>query len=85
MVRLKDGIVRIDVDGECVVVDTDTGRYLVSNNVGNMIMAAFEKEVPEEQVVADLLDTLDVEPDRLRRDLTYFQDTLVQLDLAYRV
>jgi hypothetical protein len=85
MVRLKDGIVSIVVDGECVVVDTDTGRYLVSNEVANVMMATLYKELPEEQTITELLDTLDVEPGKLRDDLRQFQETLVQLNLACRV
>ena len=65
-----------DLDGEAVLLATESGRYFGLNEVGTRMWSLLRLHGEVEAVCRALLAEYDVPETRLREDVTRFVDTL---------
>jgi hypothetical protein len=66
-----------DLEGEAVLLATESGRYFGLNEVGTRMWSLLQLHGEAEAVCRALLAEYDVPEERLREDLAVFVDTLV--------
>jgi hypothetical protein len=64
------------IDGELVVMNLATGNYFSGAGVGATLWSCFERALPEEAALAEVLATYEVDRDRLQADFAEFTHTL---------
>ena len=83
MLKLKEGIVVKRIDDEGIIVDTNIGRYLAPNRTAlEMIMAMMESD-DHKEVIARLINLMDVDRRTLEVDLKALVDRLIELGLVH--
>lgn len=65
-----------ELDGEAVLLDTRTSRYLSVNAVGTVVLRGLARDVDRSQLLHDVLDTFDVPRERAESDLDVFLQQL---------
>jgi len=81
---VNPAVVFADLDGEVVLLNTETGVYFGLEGAGALIWAMLADSAPEGAIVERLLDRFAVEPERARADLAAFLDQLLAKRLLVR-
>ncbi|HEX3557100.1 MAG TPA: PqqD family protein [Thermoanaerobaculia bacterium] len=84
-VAIPETVLFRDLDGEAVLLATDSGRYFGLNEVGTRLWSLLRLHGDVETVCRALLAEYDVPEDRLREDLAQFVDTLAARGLVKSV
>lgn len=72
----------VEVDGETVLLDANTGALHRLNDVGAAIWSQLDGSKPLSSIVAELSEESGAEPDRVAHDVQEFLGQLVQLGLV---
>lgn len=72
LVRLKTGVVWRELDGEVVALDLDSSGYLKVNRSGTRLWPLIAEGTTEAQLVGELVDRYELDPDRALADVTAF-------------
>lgn len=80
-----ESTVSAELDDEVVLLNVQTGLYFGLDEVGSRIWALLEKGTTEDELIDQLLDDYDVEPDVLEADLARFIGLLVENGLVHAV
>ncbi len=81
-VAIPETVLFRDLDGEAVLLATDSGKYFGLNEVGTRMWSLLRQHGDVEAVCDALLGEYDVPEDRLREDLALFVDTLIDRGLV---
>ena len=81
-VAVPETVLFRDLDGEAVLLATDSGRYFGLNEVGTRMWSLLRLHGDVEAVCRALLAEYEVPEDRLREDLAQFVDTLAARGLV---
>jgi hypothetical protein len=73
---VNPSVVAAELDDEAVLLNVETGVYFGLDALGNQIWGLLSRGVARDQILAELLAEYDVEPERLRKDLTTFLGAL---------
>jgi hypothetical protein len=76
--RVPSSVLMQELSGESVLLNLDTERYFGLDAVGTRMWTALTQASTLQDAYASLLDTFEVEPDRLARDLETLVDELVR-------
>jgi hypothetical protein len=76
--RVPSGVLVQDLSGESVLLNLGTESYFGLDAVGTRMWSAVTRNATLQDAYAALLDTFDVEPDRLAHDLTTLVEELLQ-------
>lgn len=79
-----DGVEWRELDGEIVAIDFGNSEYLSVNETGVAIWRALVAGATRDQLVTQLADAHDLEPDEAARDLDEFIGQLDERDLLER-
>jgi hypothetical protein len=82
MIKLKEGVTSVGVEGACIVVDPATGKYMSANRVAYEMLAGLAANQTEAEIVANLSKMFNTSEDVLYRDFSEFQQRLVELKLV---
>lgn len=91
MIRLDDTVVInedlmvADLDGEMVLLDTQSGTYFGLNQVGSRIWELTSEPYRIQDVVTVLLDEFAVSKEQLEQDVLHFVNSLSQKSLIHVV
>lgn len=77
-VAVPDSVLFRELDGEAVLLDLETEAYFGLDSMGTAIWQQLAAQPTIEAAVVVLLDEYDVEPARLRADVTEFVGQLVE-------
>ncbi|MEA2602423.1 MAG: hypothetical protein QOF89_3415 [Acidobacteriota bacterium] len=81
-VAVPETVLFRDLDGEAVLLATESGKYFGLNEVGTRMWSLLHLHGEIEAVCRALLAEYDVAEAQLREDLTRFVDTLVDRGLV---
>ena len=81
-VAVPETVLFRDLDGEAVLLATESGRYFGLNEVGTRMWSLLCLHGDVEAVYRALLAEYEVPEDRLREDLAQFVDTLAARGLV---
>ena len=81
LVRLADNIHYQELDGEMIVLNLNTERYLSLSESATLMLHTLLESDSTEQATKKLLQIYEVDATTLSRDLSDFMDKLVQLGL----
>ena len=70
--KIGESVVCADLGGEVVLLNADTGTYFGLDAVGADIWHLVAEGASEDEILDRLLDDYDVEPERLRVDVSTF-------------
>jgi len=84
-VAVPETVLFRDLDGEAVLLATDSGRYFGLNEVGTRMWSLLRLHGDVEAVCRALLAEYEVPENRLREDLAQFVDTLAARGLVKSV
>ncbi|MEM8960992.1 MAG: PqqD family protein [Acidobacteriota bacterium] len=70
------------VDGDAVVLRQNSGQVLVLNAVGARILELLTAQTSTDDLIATLLDELEVDRPQLERDFDHFLDELLNRDIV---
>ena len=84
MVRLNDSVMKTDVDGEIVLLDSASGHYFGLNVVGSRMLDLAITLDGREIVVHRLLDEFDASEETLSRDYDALISDLVTKGLIVK-
>ena len=73
---LPDTVFAQEIDGEMVLLDVNSENYFGLDEVGCFIWKAIQEKQTLVAVYDSMLETYDVEPERLRSDLDEFIEQL---------
>ena len=82
MLKLKDGILVKRIDDEGIIVDTNTGRYLAPNRIALEMITAMMDSDNYEEVIARLMNQMDIDRGTIEVDLKVLGNRLVELGLV---
>ena len=82
MLKLNNGVVKTEVDGEIVLMDTNTGTYFGLNEVGSRMLELSLTLDNKELVVQQLLEEYDIDAAEARNDLDEFITALLSKGLV---
>jgi hypothetical protein len=83
-VTVSPVVVFAELDGEAVLLDTESGIYFGLDPVGTRIWELLASGAGEAQVLATLHQEYEVAPDRLAADVAAFVDSLTAKGLVSR-
>lgn len=72
------------IDGELVVMNLATGNYFSGTGVGAALWSCFERALPEDAALAEIMSTFAVARDQAEADLAQFTQTLLGHGLIRR-
>lgn len=78
---VPDSVVYRDLDGEVVLLDTDSGTYFGLDEVGSRVWHLLAESGGVERTVEVLLDEYEVAEARLRADVEELTQTLLERGL----
>ena len=81
-VAVPETVLFRDLDGEAVLLATESGKYFGLNEVGTRMWSLLHQHGDVEAVCDALLAEYDVPKDQLREDLARFVDTLADRGLV---
>jgi len=81
-VAVPETVLFRDLDGEAVLLATDSGKYFGLNGVGTRMWSLLHQHGEVEAVCRALLAEYDVAEDQLREDLARFVDLLAARGLV---
>jgi len=84
-VAIPETVLFRDLDGEAVLLATDSGKYFGLNEVGTRLWSLLRLHGDVEAVCHSLLAEYDVPEERLREDVTRFVGTLADRGLIETV
>ena len=84
-VAISETVLFRDLDGEAVLLATESGLYFGLNEIGTRMWTLLHLHGETETVCHALLSEYDVPEERLREDLSSFVDALVIRGLVGRV
>jgi hypothetical protein len=79
--RLPGTVLRAQLETSDVLLDTSSGLYHLLSGSGPRILEELHAGATVESVITGLADRTDAEPERIRRDVTSFVDSLVRQGL----
>lgn len=82
--RISDGVVVRDLDGESVILDMDSGIYFGLDRVGTRVWQLIEQHGTLEEAVRIMQDEYDVDPQTLRADAEALVAALIEKRLVVR-
>lgn len=80
--RINQAVVSADLDGEMVLLNTETGIYFGLDAVGSEIWSMLESGLAPSAIVERMLAEYAVERDQLEADVSAFVARLVQAKLV---
>ncbi len=80
--QVNESVVSADLDNEMVLLNVETGLYFGLDELGSTIWSMLAAGEPTDAILDRLMDTYDVEPIRLRRDVEDFLSLLEARGLA---
>ena len=80
-VKVPESVLLQEVEGEIIALSLDTQLYLGLNKSGKEILEHLVQASSIDEAYAALLDKYDVEPSRLRTELSKFLETLLEQGL----
>lgn len=83
-VRLSEGLLSREIEGESVLLDTERGMYYGLDALGTRIVALLGESGDLEEVRRQLLTEYDVSAEQLTRDLLAFTEQLEREKLVQR-
>jgi hypothetical protein len=81
-VAIPETVLFRDLDGEAVILATDSGKYFGLNEVGTRMWTLLQLHGEIEATCQALLDEYDVAEARVREDLARFVDVLASRGLV---
>lgn len=84
-VAIPETVLFRELEGEAVLLATDSGKYFGLNEVGTRMWALLRQHGEVEAACRALLEEYDVPEARLREDFAIFVDTLAIRGLVERV
>ncbi len=84
-VAIPETVLFRELEGEAVILSTDSGKYFGLNEVGTRMWTLLRQHGEVEAACRALLAEYDVPEERLREDLAHFVDTLATRGLVERV
>ncbi len=81
-VAVPETVLFRDLDGEAILLATDSGKYFGLNEVGTRMWSLLRLHGEVEPVFRELLAEYDVAEDQLREDLARFVDLLAARGLV---
>lgn len=85
MLKIPTTVLYRELDGEILLVNVDTGYYFGLNEVGTRMWRALERHGRLEPALAELGGVYQIEPERLRADLTELAEKLCEHGLLEEV
>jgi hypothetical protein len=82
--RISDGVVVRDLDGESVILDMDSGIYFGLDRIGTRVWQLIEQHGTLEEVVRIMQNEYDVDPQTLRADAEALVAALIEKRLVVR-
>lgn len=79
--RMADGVVFRELDGEAVILHLDSGTYFGLDGIGTRVWRSLEAHAPLDAVVEAVVDEYDVDRARARADITRLVGELVSRGL----
>lgn len=77
MVKLRqDDVSWREIDGEMVVLDLKTSKYLTTNATGTTLLKLLTEERTPDELADALVETFEIDGDTAARDVTAFLDDL---------
>jgi hypothetical protein len=83
--KVADGVVFRDLEGEAVLLNLDSGMYYGLDEVGTRVWLLIQEHGRVDAVVERMLDEFDVAPERLSADVTRLVSSLLDKGLLARV
>lgn len=77
--KLKEGLITHETDGEQVMVDTDTSRFsgmVRSNRTAAFIVDQLKTETTREAIISAMLEKYDADPETVAADVDRILDSL---------
>jgi hypothetical protein len=84
-VAIPETVLFRDLDGEAVLLATDSGKYFGLNEVGTRMWSLLHLHGDVEAVCQSLLEEYDIPEERLREDVMRFVATLADRGLIENV
>lgn len=84
-VRLREGVLFRELEGEAVLLETASGRYYGLDEVGTRIWRLLQEHERVEPVFSELLKEYEVGEEELRRDVLELVQKLLACRLVERV
>jgi hypothetical protein len=81
-VLVSEAVVSAELDDEAVLLNVQTGTYFGLDAVGTRIWKLLEQGATQEQICEHMLDEYEVEPDRLRSDVSQFLELMADKGLT---
>jgi Coenzyme PQQ synthesis protein D (PqqD) len=81
-VAIPETVLFRDLDGEAVILATDSGKYFGLNEVGTRMWTLLQHHGEVESACRALLEEYDVAEAQMREDLTRFVDVLAARGLV---
>lgn len=75
---VAESVVAAELDRETVLLDIESGIYFGLDEVGTEIWRLIEAGRDEQEILDELVDAFEVEPDVLRGDVRRFVDRLLE-------
>lgn len=80
--RNDDDFLFTEVDGEMVVMHTESGKYLGLNPVSKDIWEMMENAIAYEDIIAKLLEAYDIERATCEEDTSNVIKTMIKIKMA---
>lgn len=78
----KKDIYLTELDDDRVMMDLDTGNYYILNGMGSIIWDKIHEEVSIEEIIDELLEEYDVEPEVCKTQVMDYLAKLLQSNLV---
>ena len=83
--RFSDTVLSQEIDGEMVLLDTNTEQYFGLDTVATDFWKLLGEDMTLEKTYKELLNIYEVEPNILKKDLEKFVEDILKNDLAVLV
>ena len=83
--KLRDGVLRAELDGEEVLLNPETGVYHLVNGTGIQVLIHFEAAASVDEVVRLISEATHENASHVRQDVIRFVDAMVERNLLERV
>lgn len=80
-VRVPESVQRQELEGESIILNLETDLYLGLNKSGTQILNELSRFDSIEEAYQALLEKFEIEPEKLRAELSEFLETLLEQQL----
>lgn len=78
----KNDVYLTELDEDRVMMDLDTGNYYVLNSMGSMIWDKISKKIGVHELIEQLLEEYDVEPEVCKKEVMTYLNELQEINLV---